>query len=99
MQQTDNTTTSKNTDTITNVASVSSGDGAGAMPASVQVAPGDSLWSIANRIYGNSDMYLQLYRANRDHIRNPDLIFPGMTLSIPAATDQLRLGYAVRSAR
>jgi tetratricopeptide (TPR) repeat protein len=66
----------------TNVAAVPPAD---ALPASVTVAPGDSLWSIANRIYGNSDLYLLIYKANRDRIRDPDLIFPGMTLNIPAA--------------
>ncbi len=54
-------------------------------PTSVTVAPGDSLWTIANRVYGDSAMYLQIYQANRGLISNPDRIFPGMTLTIPAA--------------
>ncbi len=56
-------------------------------PTSVMVEPGDSLWSIADRVYGSATLYLRIYEANRDRISNPDLIFPGTTLNVPAATE------------
>jgi tetratricopeptide (TPR) repeat protein len=54
-------------------------------PGSVTVGKGESLWSISTRVYGKADMYQQIFEANRDRIRDPDRIFPGMTLSLPAA--------------
>ena len=55
-----------------------------ALPQSITVARGESLWDIAARIYGDANLYLRLYHANRERIRDPDRIFPGMTLSLPA---------------
>jgi Flp pilus assembly protein TadD len=55
-------------------------------PASVSltVAPGDTLWTIAARIYGDADLFGRIFEANRDRITNPNRIFPGMMLTIPA---------------
>ena len=53
-------------------------------PQSTTVGKGESLWDIAARIYGDAGMYERIYHANRGRIRNPDHIFPGMTLSLPA---------------
>lgn len=47
------------------------------------VRPGDSLWRIAQRFYGNGNLWTRIYNANRSHIRNPNLIFPGQTFVIP----------------
>jgi tetratricopeptide (TPR) repeat protein len=55
-----------------------------ALPQSITVGAGESLWDIAAKVYGNSDMYLRIYDANRDRIHDPDRIFPGMTLNLPA---------------
>jgi tetratricopeptide (TPR) repeat protein len=55
-----------------------------ALPQSITVGAGESLWDIAAKVYGNSDMYWRIYEVNRDRIRDPDRIFPGMTLSLPA---------------
>ncbi len=54
-------------------------------PKSITVGKGESLWEIATRVYGKAEMYEAIYEANRDQIRDPDRIFPGMTLSLPAA--------------
>ena len=59
--------------------------GSGAPPQSVTVGKGESLWDIALRVYGNADMYQHIYDANRDRIRDPDHIVPGMMLNLPAA--------------
>ncbi len=53
----------------------------------VTVQPGFTLWGIAQERYGNGVLYVQVFEANRDKIRNPDLIYPGQVLSVPGATD------------
>jgi Flp pilus assembly protein TadD len=54
------------------------------LPSSVTVGIGESLSTIAERLYGDSDQYLRIFDANRDRLSDPDVIFPGMTLTIPA---------------
>lgn len=51
-------------------------------PSSVVVQPGDSLWRIARRIHGQGIAYTLIYEANRDQIRDPDLIYPGQVFSL-----------------
>ena len=52
-------------------------------PATVTVQPGNSLWRIARRIYGEGIRYTLIYQANEDQIRDPDLIYPGQIFAIP----------------
>ena len=47
------------------------------------VARGDSLWRISRITYGAGEQYAIVYRANRDHIRDPNLIHPGQVLVLP----------------
>lgn len=50
------------------------------------VVKGDCLWRIAKRFYGNGSKYPVIYDANRGVIGgNPNLIYPGQVLTIPAA--------------
>jgi len=49
------------------------------------VVKGDSLSKIAKAHYGNADAWHKIYEANRDIIKDPDLIYPGQKLTIPAA--------------
>lgn len=49
----------------------------------VTVLQGNSLWRIARRLYGQGVAYTVIYEANRDNIRNPDLIYPGQVFSVP----------------
>ncbi|MBL0929568.1 MAG: LysM peptidoglycan-binding domain-containing protein [Alphaproteobacteria bacterium] len=49
----------------------------------VVVQPGNSLWRISRRIYGEGLRYTTIYEANRDQIRNADLIYPGQIFAIP----------------
>ena len=51
-----------------------------------QVKAGDCLWSIAEQYYGSGSQYKRLAAANPD-IKNPNLIYPGQVLTIPAADD------------
>lgn len=50
------------------------------------VVKGDCLWSIAKQFYGSGADYRRLAAANPE-IKNPNLIYPGQTLVIPAAGD------------
>lgn len=45
---------------------------------------GDSLWRISRIAYGDGSRYALVYRANRGRIRDPNLIYPGQTLVLPA---------------
>ena len=49
------------------------------------VVKGDSLSKIAKREYGDAQMWRTIYEANKDLIKDPDLIYPGQTLKIPGA--------------
>ena len=54
---------------------------------SVIVQPGNSLWRIARRTYGNGVLYTVIYEANKDRIDNPDLIYPGQIFQVPKKKD------------
>lgn len=47
------------------------------------VERGDSLSKIAKRYYGNAMKYPVIFEANREVIKDPDLIYPGQVLRIP----------------
>ncbi|MCV2865856.1 LysM peptidoglycan-binding domain-containing protein [Albidovulum sediminicola] len=49
----------------------------------VTVQPGFTLWGIATKNYGDGFLYVRVYEANRDQIRDPDLIYPGQILTVP----------------
>lgn len=51
----------------------------------VIIQPGDHLWRIASQRYGSGFQYTLIYDANKDQIRNPDLIYPGQVFTLPAA--------------
>ena len=56
---------------------------ASADEAFVIVQPGNSLWRIARRTYGHGLQYSVIYQANKDQIRDPDLIYPGQVFELP----------------
>ncbi len=47
------------------------------------VSRGDSLWRISRSTYGTGMRYPMVLKANRDQIRDPDLIYPGQTFVLP----------------
>ena len=49
----------------------------------VIVQPGNSLWRIARRTYGQGVRYTIIFLANRDQITEPDLIYPGQVFTLP----------------
>jgi nucleoid-associated protein YgaU len=49
----------------------------------ITVQPGNTLWAIARERYGSGMLYVRLFDANKDAIRDPDLIYPGQVFTIP----------------
>jgi nucleoid-associated protein YgaU len=49
------------------------------------VVKGDSLSKIAKRVYGDAQQWRRIYDANRDIVKDPDLIYPGQVLKLPEA--------------
>lgn len=47
------------------------------------IKSGDCLWNIAKRFYGNGAQYTKIYEANKDKLKNPNLIYVGQVLTIP----------------
>ncbi len=56
---------------------------AGPGPGEIIVQPGDTLWRLAQNVYGAGPRYTVIYGANAGRIRDPDLIYPGQVLAIP----------------
>ena len=52
-------------------------------PVNITVQPGFTLWQIARERFGDGVLYVKVYDANRDQIRDPDLIYPGQVFTIP----------------
>ncbi len=53
------------------------------IPSVIVVRSGDTLWQIAQRHYGDGAKYTQIFRGNRNQIRNPNLIFPDQRFEMP----------------
>ncbi|WP_085862731.1 LysM peptidoglycan-binding domain-containing protein [Pseudooctadecabacter jejudonensis] len=47
------------------------------------VQPGATLWAIAEERYGAGVLYVTVFEANRDRIRDPNLIYPGQVFVLP----------------
>ena len=58
-------------------------EGAGTPDRTYTVKPGDSLSKIAKALYGDAGKWTAIYEANKDSIKNPDLIHPGQVLKLP----------------
>jgi len=54
-----------------------------AAPRTYTVVAGDTLSKIAKQFYGDANQWKGIFDANRDILKNPDLIHPGQTLKIP----------------
>jgi nucleoid-associated protein YgaU len=52
--------------------------------ATTTVSRGDSLWRLSRLRYGVGTRYADIYKANREQIRNPNLIHPGQIFVLPA---------------
>jgi nucleoid-associated protein YgaU len=49
------------------------------------VKPGDTLSKIAKQFYGNANDYMRIFNANKDQLKDPNLVQVGQELKIPAA--------------
>ncbi|MFX0547100.1 LysM peptidoglycan-binding domain-containing protein [Roseovarius sp. S1116L3] len=49
----------------------------------VTVQPGNTLWAISRETYGEGILYVRVFEANADRIRDPDLIYPGQVFTLP----------------
>ncbi|PSO13972.1 LysM peptidoglycan-binding domain-containing protein [Bradyrhizobium sp. MOS003] len=70
----------------TTVASASPAEILNAAPAetgSRVISRGDSLWALSRLAYGDGSRYAVIFKANRDKIHNPNLIYPGQTFVMP----------------
>jgi hypothetical protein len=47
------------------------------------IQPGNTLWAIAEERYGSGVLYVNVFEANKDRIRDPDLIYPGQVFLMP----------------
>ena len=53
--------------------------------ATTTVSRGDTLWRLSQVTYGVGTRYATIYKANRQQIRNPNLIYPGQIFVMPAS--------------
>lgn len=51
------------------------------------VQPGNTLWGMSQERFGDGQRYMRIFDANRDQIRNPDLIYPGQVFVLPEAAE------------
>jgi nucleoid-associated protein YgaU len=63
---------------------VTGGGASAAHAKTYTVKAGDTLSKIAKEYLGDANAYMKIFEANRDQLKNPDLIKPGQVLKIPA---------------
>jgi nucleoid-associated protein YgaU len=70
-----------------NVASDAASPSAVVVPkiATTTVSRGDTLWRLSQVTYGVGTRYATIYKANKQQIRNPNLIYPGQVFVMPAS--------------
>ncbi|MCC5957260.1 MAG: LysM peptidoglycan-binding domain-containing protein [Natronohydrobacter sp.] len=56
-------------------------------PQALIVQPGNTLWGMSQDRFGDGTRYMRIFDANRDQIRNPDLIYPGQVFILPEETN------------
>lgn len=56
-------------------------------PQALIVQPGNTLWGMSRDRFGDGTRYMRIFDANRDQIRNPDLIYPGQVFILPDETN------------
>ncbi len=62
---------------------------------SYKVVRGDHLWGIAKKKehYGNAFAWPIIYKANRDQIKDPDLIYPNQVFKVPPLSQEEKSKY------
>ncbi|MBM3519704.1 MAG: LysM peptidoglycan-binding domain-containing protein [Alphaproteobacteria bacterium] len=69
--------------TTTEQATTTTAEATGPKEGRIVIQPGNNLWRISRVIYGTGMKYTVLYDANREQIRDPDLIYPGQVFKTP----------------
>jgi len=66
-----------------------------------QVAKGDNLWNISGKaeVYSNPYQWPLIYKANKDKIKDADLIYPGQNLAIDQGASASDIDAAVQHAK
>lgn len=64
------------------------GGGTATSGQSYTVKSGDTLSKISKQFYGDSNEYMRIFYANRDKLRDPDMIQVGQQLTIPPDDDK-----------
>lgn len=49
----------------------------------ITVQPGNTLWALAANEFGNGDRYVMIFDANKELIKDPNLIYPGQVFILP----------------
>lgn len=52
-------------------------------PGAITVVKGNSLWRLARNTYGEGTMYTLIFEANKEQIKDADLIYPGQVFNLP----------------
>ena len=72
-------------DVATGSSTVAGGGGGGDWSSKTYtVVSGDTLSAIAKKVYGDAGKYQQIFEANKPMLKDPDKIYPGQVLRIPA---------------
>ena len=48
-----------------------------------EIVAGDTLYGIAKKFYGDGNLYMKIFEANREVIKDPDKIYVGQKIRIP----------------
>jgi len=54
----------------------------------VRIVKGDCLWSIAKQLYGSGFAYVTIYQANKNQIKDPNLIYPNQVFVLPTRSEK-----------
>jgi nucleoid-associated protein YgaU len=70
--------------TMPDFSDVKSGSSSTASEKSYEVKAGDTLSKIAKQEYGDANQWKRIFDANKDILKDPDKIYPGQMLKLPA---------------
>jgi nucleoid-associated protein YgaU len=80
---TEQETTQQAQETVAATAAQEAASPAGPKEGRIVIQPGNNLWRISRVLYGTGNKFTMLYEANKDQIRNPNLIYPGQVFRTP----------------